>query len=133
MNERVEAADLAIPVNAQALLAAGPERRTSAFRAYGALAPDNKVTLIVKSIVSLAHDLNIRVNAEGIETEAQMEMMREYGCDELQGFLLGRPGRVDVHRQSRGVPTPRPYAARTDFASLSTMPAPLTMSGRSPN
>jgi diguanylate cyclase (GGDEF)-like protein len=97
-----------------------------------ALGDDNKVTLIVKSIVSLAHDLNIRVNAEGIETEAQMEMMREYGCDELQGFLLGRPGRVDVHRQSRGVPTPRPYAARTDFASLSTMPAPLTMSGRSP-
>jgi diguanylate cyclase (GGDEF)-like protein len=97
-----------------------------------ALGGDDKVNLIVKSIVSLAHDLNIRVNAEGIETEAQMQLMREYGCDELQGFLLGRPGRVDVRRQSRGVPSPRPFAARSDFASLSTMPAPLTSSGFRP-
>jgi diguanylate cyclase (GGDEF)-like protein len=90
-----------------------------------ALGEDDKVTLIVKSIVSLAHELNIRVNAEGIETEAQMQLMRDYGADELQGYLLGRPGRVDVDRQARGHATRRPFAPRTDFLSVATMPAPL--------
>jgi len=52
---------------------------------------DAKVGLVVKAIVSLAHSLDIRVNAEGVETAAQMALLRELGCDELQGFLLGRP------------------------------------------
>jgi len=52
---------------------------------------DAKVGFIIKSIVSLAHSLDIRVNAEGVETAAQMALLREHGCDELQGFLLGRP------------------------------------------
>jgi EAL domain-containing protein (putative c-di-GMP-specific phosphodiesterase class I) len=50
-----------------------------------------KVGLVVKAIVSLAHSLDIRVNAEGVETAAQVALLREHGCDELQGFLLGRP------------------------------------------
>jgi diguanylate cyclase (GGDEF)-like protein len=52
---------------------------------------DAKVSFIVKSIVSLAHSLDIRVNAEGVETDAQMQLLRDHGCDELQGYLLGRP------------------------------------------
>ena len=55
------------------------------------LGDDGRVDLIVGSIVSLAHSLDIRVNAEGVETAAQMALLREHGCDELQGFLLGRP------------------------------------------
>ena len=53
---------------------------------------DEKVALIVHSIISLAHSLEIRVNAEGVETPSQMAALQERGCDELQGFLLGRPG-----------------------------------------
>jgi diguanylate cyclase (GGDEF)-like protein len=52
---------------------------------------DGRVDLIVRSIVSLAHALQIGVNAEGVETEAQRERLAAHGCDELQGFLLGRP------------------------------------------
>ena len=52
---------------------------------------DAKVDLIVQSIVSLAHALGMRVNAEGVETEAQRLALQRHGCDELQGFLLGRP------------------------------------------
>lgn len=55
------------------------------------LGSDDKVDLIVRSIISLAHSLAMRVNAEGVETEAQYAALRRHGCDELQGFLLGRP------------------------------------------
>jgi EAL domain-containing protein (putative c-di-GMP-specific phosphodiesterase class I) len=55
------------------------------------LGDDPKVSLIVHSIISLAHSLDIRVNAEGVETDQQMAALQEHGCDELQGYLLGRP------------------------------------------
>ena len=56
------------------------------------LGHDAKVGVIVHSIISLAHSLEIKVNAEGVETPSQMAALQERGCDELQGFLLGRPG-----------------------------------------
>ena len=46
---------------------------------------------IVSAIVGLAHGLGFRVVAEGIESEAQLHALRELGCDEAQGFHLGRP------------------------------------------
>ena len=42
-------------------------------------------------MVQLAHDLGLRVVAEGVETEAELEAVGAMGCDEAQGFLLGRP------------------------------------------
>ncbi len=50
-----------------------------------------KVAVIVRSIISMAHALDIRVNAEGVETEDQINLLRSIGCDELQGFGLGKP------------------------------------------
>ncbi|MDO9095518.1 MAG: bifunctional diguanylate cyclase/phosphodiesterase [Rubrivivax sp.] len=55
------------------------------------LGGDPRVDVIVRSIVRLAHSLSIRVNAEGVETEHQRDALRRLGCDELQGYLLGRP------------------------------------------
>jgi len=55
------------------------------------LGSDARVDVIVKSIVTLAHSLSIRVNAEGLETEAQRHALVRHGCDELQGYLLGKP------------------------------------------
>ncbi len=46
---------------------------------------------IVDAIVRLAHGLHAKVVAEGVETEAQLSVLRELGCDEGQGYLLGRP------------------------------------------
>ena len=59
------------------------------------LGHDAKVGVIVHSIISLAHSLNIRVNAEGVETPSQMAALQDRGCDEFQGFLLGRPGPLE--------------------------------------
>jgi EAL domain-containing protein (putative c-di-GMP-specific phosphodiesterase class I) len=39
----------------------------------------------------MAHGLGVSVIAEGIETMDQLSMLRSYGCDEGQGYLLGRP------------------------------------------
>jgi EAL domain-containing protein (putative c-di-GMP-specific phosphodiesterase class I) len=55
------------------------------------LSVDQRVDVIVRSIVRLAHSLSIRVNAEGVETEEQRNALHQMGCDELQGYLLGRP------------------------------------------
>ena len=66
------------------------------------LGGDGKVDAIVRSIVTLAHSLSIRVNAEGVETEAQRQTLVQLGCDELQGFLLGRP--LPPQRLAHGTP-----------------------------
>jgi EAL domain-containing protein (putative c-di-GMP-specific phosphodiesterase class I) len=46
---------------------------------------------IVKSIISLAHGLNLKVIAEGVETQEQFELLRNMSCDEIQGYLFSKP------------------------------------------
>jgi diguanylate cyclase (GGDEF)-like protein/PAS domain S-box-containing protein len=46
---------------------------------------------IVTSIVAMAHAVNLTVVAEGVETEAQVRILRELGCDQAQGYHLGTP------------------------------------------
>jgi diguanylate cyclase (GGDEF)-like protein len=47
--------------------------------------------VIVTASIRLAHDLGMRVVAEGVETSAQLDRLGELGCDVVQGFLLARP------------------------------------------
>jgi diguanylate cyclase (GGDEF)-like protein/PAS domain S-box-containing protein len=47
--------------------------------------------VLVKVIISMAHGLGLRVIAEGVETEAQCEIMRTSACDEIQGYFFSRP------------------------------------------
>jgi diguanylate cyclase len=46
---------------------------------------------IAAAVVQLAQALKLKVVAEGVETEAQYQILRQLGCDELQGFLFARP------------------------------------------
>lgn len=46
---------------------------------------------LVRAIIGLGHGLGMKVVAEGVEREEQLEILRTLGCDTVQGFLLGRP------------------------------------------
>jgi predicted signal transduction protein with EAL and GGDEF domain len=50
---------------------------------------------IVQTIIALGHNLGMRVVAEGVENMAQMELLKELGCDLAQGFLFSRPMAAD--------------------------------------
>ena len=46
---------------------------------------------ITKAIIQLGHSLGLKVIAEGVESERQLEFLRESGCDEAQGYYFSRP------------------------------------------
>ena len=48
-------------------------------------------TTIVRAVISLAADLGITVLAECVETEEQFAMLHEFGCEQVQGYLLAPP------------------------------------------
>jgi EAL domain-containing protein (putative c-di-GMP-specific phosphodiesterase class I) len=50
---------------------------------------------IVSSVINLAKGLKIPVVAEGVENEAQLKFLRREACDEIQGYLIGRPLPID--------------------------------------
>jgi diguanylate cyclase (GGDEF)-like protein/PAS domain S-box-containing protein len=58
---------------------------------------------ITRSIVSVAHALNLQVTAEGVETATQARLLASIGCDRLQGYHFGRPSPVgDFEAQFTG-------------------------------
>ncbi|MCX8000392.1 MAG: EAL domain-containing protein, partial [Leptospiraceae bacterium] len=46
---------------------------------------------IVKAIVDMANHLELSTVAEGVETKEQFEFLKEIGCKEIQGYLIGKP------------------------------------------
>lgn len=50
---------------------------------------------IVKAVITLAKSIGIRTIAEGVESKEQLEILADLGCDEVQGFLLGKPMNKD--------------------------------------
>jgi len=57
----------------------------------GGLDSDAHGRAIVGSMVALAHQLRMKVVAEGVESESQLEILNEMGCDEVQGYLISLP------------------------------------------
>ncbi|MBW2466123.1 MAG: EAL domain-containing protein, partial [Deltaproteobacteria bacterium] len=52
---------------------------------------DSTDSAIAASVIQLAHSMNLKVVAEGVETEEQLEILRQQGCDYVQGFLFSKP------------------------------------------
>jgi len=60
------------------------------------LETDRPGARIARMIVPLGHQLGMKVLAEGVETERQVAILRDLGCDEAQGYLYARPMPFDV-------------------------------------
>jgi EAL domain-containing protein (putative c-di-GMP-specific phosphodiesterase class I) len=52
---------------------------------------DPDAAALVMTIISLAHNLRLKVIAEGVETEEQLRFLRLLRCDEIQGYLFSKP------------------------------------------
>lgn len=63
---------------------------------------------IVRSILDLGRHMNLAVVAEGVETDAQLLYLAQFGCTYIQGYLLSRPlplqGLIELHRKNRLLP-----------------------------
>jgi EAL domain-containing protein (putative c-di-GMP-specific phosphodiesterase class I) len=95
---------------------------------------DDEVTLaIVQAILSLGDRLNLTVVAEGVETEEELDVLRDLGCRFFQGFLAGRPSKspqaramlrrsAERHAEAGSVPSrrqvPREHAYDLEEAAL---------------
>jgi len=55
------------------------------------LSDNKRDAIITKSIISLAHDLGLKVVAEGVEEQEQLPLLRNLNCDEVQGYFFSRP------------------------------------------
>jgi len=55
------------------------------------LLTDKNDRSIVKTIISMAHNLNLKVVAEGVEETEQLALLRSFSCDQIQGYLFSRP------------------------------------------
>ena len=51
----------------------------------------NEDSSLVNSLIHFAQSLNLRVVAEGVETKEQLEYLRQYDCDLIQGYYFSRP------------------------------------------
>jgi EAL domain-containing protein (putative c-di-GMP-specific phosphodiesterase class I) len=79
---------------------------------------------LVSVIINMAHALKLNVVAEGVETEEQQRQLRLMRCDEMQGYLFGKPVPVDIFEQKYLMPT---TAGRTQQTKdLSSLTAPIT-------
>lgn len=69
-----------------------PVHRVKIDRSFVAFVPEDPYNVqLVSAIIAMAKRLDLQVTAEGVETQAQADFLREQGCDLLQGYLFGRP------------------------------------------
>ncbi len=76
-----------------------PVNKLKIDRAFiGDIAVDSGDAAITAAIVNMAKTLNMKVTAEGVEDEMQLNLLRSLGCDLVQGYLISKPVKADVLR-----------------------------------
>lgn len=95
-----------------------------------ALGEDEDAEAIVQSIIAMGRSLKLAVTAEGVETDAQLDLLRGLQCSEVQGFLLGRPTAeptIDPLRAKRAVER---RSIRSNAPRPSLSPSPVIQNNR---
>ena len=71
---------------------------------------------LVRTIIAMGRELGLHVLAEGVELQEQFDALRELGCDEVQGYLLGRPLGTAAFRDRVGRSSKRPHTEDAEAA-----------------
>ena len=71
-------------------------------RSFVSRLPDDEALGVTRGAIALAHGLGMRAVAEGVESTFQLEALKTLGCDDAQGFLLGRPLPADAFAAQLG-------------------------------
>lgn len=98
---------------------------------------DDGAAVVLESIILLAHDLRMKIVAEGIETREQLERLREFECDFGQGYFFGEPLSARTVVETLGgksslADTSRAAAGRGLFGRLKTPPTREAEPARAP-
>ena len=88
-----------------ALQQLAPDRMKIDRRLVAPIVASEQSCALVRSIVDIGHALGIKVTAEGVETEQHVEVLREIGCDRLQGYHISKPISFDDVIARYGRPT----------------------------
>ena len=82
---------------------------------------NEQAAAIVRSVLGLGRALSLPVLAEGVETRAEFEFLESEQCDEAQGYLLGKPGRIDEFRElTHGVDAAEPSSVVVPLAKAAS-------------
>ncbi|MDT5259426.1 MAG: hypothetical protein QOD10_4506, partial [Mycobacterium sp.] len=82
----------------------------------------------LRAAVGIAADLNLTLVAEGIETQTQLDLLRQYGCTQAQGYLLGRPQSADTLEPNLATPPGQAHRTTSHKASPSQPTGSFTVS-----
>ena len=66
------------------------------------LGHSQQAATIIRSVIALGRGLDVPVSAEGVETEEQLKFLANEGCNEIQGYLLGKPKPIAEHAELVG-------------------------------
>jgi EAL domain-containing protein (putative c-di-GMP-specific phosphodiesterase class I) len=75
------------------------------------VATDPQSATIVRAVIGLGRGLGLPVLAEGVENQQQLEFLTAEGCNEMQGYLIGRPRPIQAYSQIIGRPGSNQIAA----------------------
>jgi len=94
---RVAIDDFGTGYSSLAYLKRFPAQTLKLDRSFVSGLPSNRDDIaITRAVIAVAHSLGLDVVAEGVETPAQLELLRALGCEQVQGFLLGHPQAPDA-------------------------------------
>ena len=94
--------DFAVGYSSLHFLTRLPVKKIKIDRSFiGKMERDDDLAAIVNTIIGIGKSMKVRVTAEGVESESQIRLLRDAGCNEVQGFACGRPAaRVKGDKES---------------------------------